>query len=395
VPVNTRVNLNIYIVTMMTVVLGVIFYSGFREASWLVMLIFALLQIYLADVKVRISERTDVSLGAAAVLPMVIMCGVTQSMLISVLLGIYDGVKGKKEWQRSMFNAAQLALSALMMRLSFVYVRDALAGTGFELAVAAIVATAVYIVFNIGLVCRMAAISRGVSWLAHFRLVFPLLMYSSFSSGFIGIIFAFFILSYEFWGLVAFSVLLISLSGLLEAAAAVSVEREQRKQLEEELVIDEMTGAYNFRYLNNWLGEPSGEAMSLLFMDIDDFALFNDTYGHAEGDKVLALLVETIRKSVREDDHVIRYGGDEFVVLLRGVDAEGARRLAGRIVKNLTLVTTPTWKEPITVSLGIAVKPEHTKDKRQLLLYADQAMYKAKEAGKNNAQVWSEVQDIA
>src|SRR5690606_36620786 len=112
----------------------------------------------------------------------------------------------------------------------------------------------------------------------------------------------------------------------------VSVEREQRKQLEEELVIDEMTGAYNFRYLNNWLGEPSGEAMSLLFMDIDDFALFNDTYGHAEGDKVLALLVETIRKSVREDDHVIRYGGDEFVVLLRGVDAEGARRLAGRIV---------------------------------------------------------------
>src|SRR5690554_5667855 len=103
---------------MMTVVLGVIFYSGFREASWLVMLIFALLQIYLADVKVRISERTDVSLGAAAVLPMVIMCGVTQSMLISVLLGIYDGVKGKKEWQRSMFNAAQLALSALMMRLS-------------------------------------------------------------------------------------------------------------------------------------------------------------------------------------------------------------------------------------------------------------------------------------
>ena len=277
-PVNTRVNLNIYIVTMMTVVLGVIFYSGFREASWLVMLIFALLQIYLADVKVRISERTDVSLGVAAVLPMVIMCGVTQSMLISVLLGIYDGVKGER-MATSMFNATT-SLVSFDDALELCVCCDALASTGFELAVAAIVATAVYIVFNIGLVCRMAAISRGVSWLAHFRLVFPLLMYSSFSSGFIGIIFAFFILSYEFWGLVAFSVLLISLSGLLEAAAAVSVEREQRKQLEEELVIDEMTGAYNFRYLNNWLGEL-GRRMSLLFMDIDDFALFNDTYGHA------------------------------------------------------------------------------------------------------------------
>jgi len=220
-------------------------------------------------------------------------------------------------------------------------------------------------------------------------------LFSSWSSGFIGIIFTFFVLRYELLGLLAFSALLIILSWLLQATAEVGAERALRKELEEELIIDEMTGAYNFRHLNNWLSEPSDEAVSLLFMDIDNFAAFNDTYGHAEGDRVLRLLVETIEKSIREGDHVIRYGGDEFVVFLKGMDAEKAKLVAERIMDNLAKLKDPKWKEPITVSLGIAAKPQHSSDKRQLLLFADQAMYNAKNSGKNNVRIYQADRDSA
>ncbi|MCK9526758.1 MAG: GGDEF domain-containing protein, partial [Limnochordia bacterium] len=161
------------------------------------------------------------------------------------------------------------------------------------------------------------------------------------------------------------------------------------------LIIDEMTGAYNFRYLNNWLNNPSDDELSLLFIDIDDFAGFNNTYGHAEGDKVLARLVETINGSIRADDQVIRYGGDEFVVFLRKMDSKGAKSVAERIMQNLSRVSNPAWAQPITVSLGIAVKPKHTRDKRELLLFADQAMYRAKNLGKSQIQMWNIVNDSA
>ena len=377
------------------VILGVIFYSGVREGTWPTILVLGALQVYLQGVSVRISERTDISLGTAVVMPMAHIAGVTPSMLIGVLQGVYDGVRNRKLWRRTMFNAAQFAISRLVATLVLEYLKQVLGTTGAGLVVALIVATVVYIVCNIGFVCYVVANWRGISWFTQMRLVLQMGSFSSFSSGFIGIIFTYFAISYGFWGIVLFAILLVNLSGLLKAAAEVSAERALRQELEEELVIDEMTGAYNFRFLNNWLSEPSDEAMSLLFIDVDDFAVFNNTYGHGEGDKVLKELVETITKSVWADDQVIRYGGDEFVVFLKGMDAQGAQRVAERIRENLSTCKNPTWKESITVSLGIAAKPYHTSDKRQLLLFADQAMYQAKDAGKDTIQMWSAIKDPA
>lgn len=391
--IDRRVNFNIYCVTIATAVLGVVFYTGIHLESWAGIVILTLLQLYLGDVKVDISERTDISLSSAAVLPMVYLCGGTTAMIVSVFLGLHNGIKYKKDWERTIFNSAQFALSALMMTLSFEYVRDVLGGSGFGLVVAAVTGTLVYIVFNIGLVAKVFSIWRGIPWWKGAKELFEVAIYSSLSSGFIGILFTFFVMQFGFWGLVTFSVLLINLSGLLEAASAVNVARDQRKKVQEELVIDEMTGAYNFRFLNNWLSDPSKEEISLIFMDVDDFAGFNNTYGHAEGDRVLGRLVETISKSIRADDRIIRYGGDEFVVFLQGMDAEGAQRVAERIVKNLRSLENPKWEQPLTVSLGIANMPEHTVDKRQLLLFADQAMYRAKDSGKNNIRIWNIAKD--
>jgi len=175
----------------------------------------------------------------------------------------------------------------------------------------------------------------------------------------------------------------------------VSDEREKRRELEAELVIDEMTQAYNFRYLNNWLNDPSEEKLGVLFIDIDDFKVFNDLYGHAEGDVVLRIITETIKKSIRANDQVIRYGGDEFVVLLPNQDGAGAKKVGRRIQGNLSKLPFAICKQPITVSIGVATMPEDTTDKRELLLLADQAMYAAKSSGKNTLRVYYSAQGPA
>ncbi len=385
----------IFAITGIAIVLGVVFYSGYSAVNWSFMIVLTVLMFYLQTVVVRIGERMDYSLATAAMLPVIFLYGVTPSMLISALSGIYDGIKHKKEWRRTMFNAAQFAICALLASLSFGYLTNLLGNQGFGLAVAMSAGTAVYIVCNIALVSLLVAIWRGVSLFTQIKLLNTGVFHNNFSTGFVGVIFSFFVLSYGIWGLLAFSGLLLNLSWLLNAAAVVSTERARRQALEEALVVDEMTGAYNFRYLNNWLSEPSDVNMAVLFLDIDDFCIFNNKYGHAEGDKVLKILVDTINKSVRSADRVIRYGGDEFVVFLNEMDTQGARRVAQRIMENLDSLTDVHLTESITVSIGIATKPYDTKDKHQLLLFADQAMYMAKDKGKNTLQVWSAVKDPA
>ncbi len=385
-----RVHRSMYAVGLITLVLGVVFFDGFDQTNWLVMLFFTALALFLQDSAVNVSESSAISLGITIILPMIYLCGATPAMLVSAIKGLWDGVRQQKSWQRTMFNSSQFALSTVLAAITFDYMGPRFGPTRLGVALALAGATVVYIVCNKSLVSFIGSVRKGTAWTAEMVARMGTAFYSHVTSGFIGIIFTFFIMGYDYWGLILFSALVVILSYLLNAASEVSVERDQREQLEGELVLDEMTGAFNFRYLNNWLCEPSDEAISLLFLDVDNFATYNDIYGHEEGNAVLRMLVDTVKQSVRTGDSVIRYGGDEFVVLLRGMDALGARRVAGRIRGNLALSKGAKSAKPITVSLGIAVKPDHTTDKRLLLLHADQAMYLAKEAGKDNIQMWKE-----
>ena len=194
------------------------------------------------------------------------------------------------------------------------------------------------------------------------------------ASGYIGLIFAMFVASYDMWGVLLFGLLLVQLAELLQAGLVIRVERQLRKELEKELILDCKTQVYNFRYLNEWLADPKKEKMAALFIDIDDFKVFNDVYGHAEGDRVLTVLAQTIASCVRSNDKVIRYGGEEFVVLLPGKGRLEAEKVAARIQHNLRKLPYAQWSQPITVSIGIAAYPEDAADKHQLLLMADRAM---------------------
>ncbi|MEA3240039.1 MAG: diguanylate cyclase [Pseudomonadota bacterium] len=132
--------------------------------------------------------------------------------------------------------------------------------------------------------------------------------------------------------------------------------------------------------------------LALIMIDIDCFKIYNDTYGHQQGDDCLQSVARSIsQQSKRPADLVARYGGEEFVVVLPNTDTEGATQLAEQMRKQVQLLNMPHKNSPVTpvvtISLGVsAVVPVSNYSPEQLLSWADQCLYQAKEAGRNRVQ---------
>ena len=129
-------------------------------------------------------------------------------------------------------------------------------------------------------------------------------------------------------------------------------------------------------------------SLSILFIDVDFFKNYNDFYGHQKGDDVISSIAKSIKNAIRHMDFVARYGGEEFVVLLPETDAHGAYAVASNIFKAIERLEIPHAKSLvssyITISLGITVyRGENEISKEELLKIADQALYRAKQLGRN------------
>ena len=168
-----------------------------------------------------------------------------------------------------------------------------------------------------------------------------------------------------------------------------------RQRLLEQSIHDPMTGAFNRRYLEETLSLELPRAirkqrpLSLIMMDIDHFKNFNDTFGHTAGDFILTKLVETLYLHIRAEDVVCRMGGEEFLVLLPETTLEVARLKADLIRSKfaaLKLVMNDLPLGQVTISLGVATYPDHGNTSQEILLKADQALYKAKEKGRNQVE---------
>ena len=121
--------------------------------------------------------------------------------------------------------------------------------------------------------------------------------------------------------------------------------------------------------------------------DLDHFKQLNDQYGHGRGDDALAAVGVVLSAAVRSSDFAGRYGGEEFLILLADTDADGARRLAEKIRATIASVRIPTVERSITMSVGIAVLPDHALDADSLVRAADRALYTAKSNGRDRVEV--------
>jgi diguanylate cyclase (GGDEF)-like protein/excisionase family DNA binding protein len=126
---------------------------------------------------------------------------------------------------------------------------------------------------------------------------------------------------------------------------------------------------------------PETGQLCLLMMDLDRFKAYNDRFGHPAGDALLHAVGEALYAATRSDDRVYRYGGDEFTVVLSGVDLEAARRVADRARQLVAAVSLERGAAPVTITVGVAVFPDHGADKDALISAADGALYAGKQAG--------------
>jgi len=178
---------------------------------------------------------------------------------------------------------------------------------------------------------------------------------------------------------------------IAEHAALAIGNRRLLAALQGQADTDPRTGLANSRAFDRAMEEKlaaraGAEPISVLMVDIDHFKAFNDHHGHPAGDEALRVFAGVLRSCLRDGDLAARYGGEEFAVLLPGNDREAALAIAERIrtrTESTIVSLAPGLTDRITVSIGVATAPEHALDRITLLRLADEALYRAKDAGRN------------
>jgi len=188
-----------------------------------------------------------------------------------------------------------------------------------------------------------------------------------------------------------------SIENYLEAAKPVIESRILTDQLRDSSLRDGMTGLYNRRFLEEFIDKVMNQTMrdggsfTVLMIDIDFFKLVNDNYGHDAGDIVIKGLSSILQDSIRAADLAIRYGGEEFVILLRNADSDGALAVAQKIKNTFSDTKFDLGSEVIqkTLSIGLATFPSDEDSIWKVIKYADTALYEAKNTGRNKVVLFT------
>jgi diguanylate cyclase (GGDEF)-like protein/PAS domain S-box-containing protein len=184
---------------------------------------------------------------------------------------------------------------------------------------------------------------------------------------------------------------------VLELKTSKKEIQQKNKELHYLATRDPMTGCLNRRSFNDLFAEAFADARSqdkeltCLMVDIDHFKLVNDNYGHGVGDEVIKMLANVLLSSTRDEDIVSRYGGEEFCIILPGIDIDEAVSIAERIRLKIKKDSVANFEAGphITASLGVSSIYDHAKDPAELNDQADQGLYVAKENGRNRVISWA------
>jgi len=170
--------------------------------------------------------------------------------------------------------------------------------------------------------------------------------------------------------------------------------QDKLEEVQELSVTDDVSGFHNTRFLHQCLDgllARPGAVVSLVFTDMDRFKAVVDTHGHLLGAQVLREAAETFHRHLGPDDRIVRYGGDEYVIVLPGQGKDEARDKVERLRQGLaddTFLRKEKINLKITASIGLATYPDDASDKRELLAAADRCLFRSKAGGKNRVTVY-------
>lgn len=160
-------------------------------------------------------------------------------------------------------------------------------------------------------------------------------------------------------------------------------------------ITDGLTKLYNHRYFHEILGEIINEkryeAFSIAMIDVDLFKIYNDLYGHSAGDRALIRIAEVLRETTRDEDIVVRYGGEEFAIIFPNIEGMNSLKAIERIRRAVetSFYSSENYDELITISAGVASYPQDGNQGQVVLDNADKAMYVAKQTGRNKTILFS------
>jgi diguanylate cyclase (GGDEF)-like protein len=189
------------------------------------------------------------------------------------------------------------------------------------------------------------------------------------------------------------------LSTLINVVGSVKAIYKYTQDLEYYATRDPLTNLHNQRIFWEMLdyevirAQRHEDTFTVLMIDMDNFKAINDNFGHGFGDKTLQTVSQAIRNALRSGDFLARYGGDEFAIILPESDIEQAQVITTRILENIhnmELQTTEGEMVDAAMSIGIAIYPDHAVNSRELFMFADNMMYKAKSAGKDRTYIPNE-----
>jgi len=171
-----------------------------------------------------------------------------------------------------------------------------------------------------------------------------------------------------------------------------------RESLRTQSICDPLTGLFNRRYMEESLerefsrAKRSKSSVAIVMMDLDHFKRFNDTFGHQAGDTLLCALGDLLKKNTRGQDIACRYGGEEFALVLADSNLEGAFKRAEILrqqVKKLSVEYDGQLLGAVSVSMGVALFPDHGRTMGDVLRASDQALYTAKREGRDRVSMWT------
>ena len=196
-------------------------------------------------------------------------------------------------------------------------------------------------------------------------------------------------------GALALCMLAVSIALYVQQRKYGAMMRQRGREMEEAIATDFLTTVHSRRYITDAghaaveTAHAQGTGLAVAVVDIDHFKRINDRYGHAVGDEVLKAVAHAMRGACRDSDTLGRFGGEEFAVLLRGLEREHAAAAAERLRRAVAAVAVRTGQGTIvpTASIGVASLTPDDRSFEQLLIRADRALYRAKESGRDRVVV--------